>query len=249
MSLEEREEQIEATIKPFDSWWTTVFPAKAANRLVRAIIDTPITPNQITVLSLVIGISSGALFVVGCWPAFLAGAILLQIAFILDCADGQLARSRGEMSRAGGWLDTATDIFKNFSIFLGLTWGSARSGSSPDIWIWGFFAYFLSVSSMFLYAIRPPHLRADEPLSPGEPYGAVEAVYRFIRRRAYFLSFSIPDQLLLISIGAALNQPRLTIIILTIWGAPALCFSLLRTWLRLVREDKEGNGRNGEPPP
>jgi phosphatidylglycerophosphate synthase len=82
---------------------------------------TSITPNQITVSSLVVGLC-GSFFL---WQAFFGtlleqaglsrpllfvlAALALLGAVILDCADGQLARARGGGSRVGRILDGVVD--------------------------------------------------------------------------------------------------------------------------------------------
>lgn len=221
-------------MKSQDSWWTTVLPARAANRLVGLLSQTNVTPNQVTIASALLGFAAAACFATGIYGWMSAGAVVLQISFVLDCADGQLARVKNKCSIAGGWLDIATDILKNFSFFFGLTWGSVRSGSPSKTWAWGFLAYFLSVATMFLYAIRPKQIPARvSDVKNNTTNIIIDALYHWARKHAYFLSFSVPDQLLLISICVILGVPRAAIMLMVFWGAPAMAFSLLRTWNRI----------------
>lgn len=80
--------------------------------ITRAAYPTPITPDQITWVSMFVGIASGA----AAWSSFALGAPRLALAgllFILsavfDCSDGQLARLRGTSSSFGRMLDGAVD--------------------------------------------------------------------------------------------------------------------------------------------
>lgn len=73
----------------------------------------PVTPNQITFLSLFVALLADAALLfcpgyTGLWSA----ALLLYLAFVLDCTDGQLARLRGQTSSVGSYLDFLMDEIK-----------------------------------------------------------------------------------------------------------------------------------------
>ncbi len=83
-----------------------------AYAITRIAYPTPITPDQITWLSMFVGIAAGA----AAWSSFALGAPRMGLAgslFILsavfDCSDGQLARLRGTSSSFGRMLDGAVD--------------------------------------------------------------------------------------------------------------------------------------------
>ena len=63
----------------------------------------------------------------------IAGALLLQAAFTLDCVDGQLARYTRRFSRFGAWLDAIGDRSKEYLAFAGLALGAAQAGD--DVWL------------------------------------------------------------------------------------------------------------------
>ena len=71
---------------------------------------TPMTPNQVTVLAMVVGICAGACWVWGTATGMLVGGILLWTSAILDGADGILARAKGMQSPLGRALDGAADM-------------------------------------------------------------------------------------------------------------------------------------------
>ena len=56
---------------------------------------------------------------------YVAGAVLLQAAFTLDCVDGQLARYTRTFSKLGAWLDSIFDRARSTSCSPG--WRSARA--------------------------------------------------------------------------------------------------------------------------
>ena len=76
-------------------------------------------PNFVTMVSMLLGVSSGVFFSRGNQPSVLIGALLLQGMVILDCADGQLARMQNKSSQFGKTIDGLCDIFTHFSVFYG----------------------------------------------------------------------------------------------------------------------------------
>ena len=91
-----------------------------ARPLVRFFVTTPITPNQVTLLSGAAGVFAAVLIFASLSRPVLrlvAGVMLLASA-VLDCADGQLARARGVSTPQGGALDGISDELVGFSVIL-----------------------------------------------------------------------------------------------------------------------------------
>ncbi len=66
---------------------------------------TPATPNMVTILSIFVGIAAGTRFYFDDIWTNITGILLLILANILDCVDGQLARLTGIKSKIGRILD------------------------------------------------------------------------------------------------------------------------------------------------
>src|SRR5665647_1915440 len=68
---------------------------------------TPITPNQVTFLSALVAAGAGAMFALlpGSYLWLIVAALVFEVSFVLDCADGQLARVRKVASPLGHLLD------------------------------------------------------------------------------------------------------------------------------------------------
>ena len=105
-----------------DIWFNSIFSIKISSLLVK----TFLTPNQITILGLFIGLASGILFAQGNYWNTLIGGVLLSITAILDCCDGDVARLKFMESDFGENLDTACDNIINIFIFIGIMLGVAR---------------------------------------------------------------------------------------------------------------------------
>jgi phosphatidylglycerophosphate synthase len=101
-----------------------------------ALMRTPLTANQLSVILIAVGFYSGWLFSIGAyWPGVLA-AFLSLAASILDGCDGEIARLKYEESAPGCWIETFGDYSYYIAIFVGLTIGAVRqTGSELFYWI------------------------------------------------------------------------------------------------------------------
>jgi hypothetical protein len=77
---------------------------------VALVYRSAITPNQITLLAMLVGIAAAGCFVLGSGPAMLWGGVLLWTSAILDGADGILARAQRKFSELGRALDGTADV-------------------------------------------------------------------------------------------------------------------------------------------
>lgn len=91
-------------------------------RISRYLVQFPITPNQISLLSFLLSIFGAGLFFIGGYPALLAGGILAQLASIIDGCDGEIARLKFQGSAFGGWFDAVLDRYADAFLLFGLTW-------------------------------------------------------------------------------------------------------------------------------
>ncbi len=71
------------------------FQRKISGLAAVGLQNTFITPNQITMLSILVGLVSFYYFFQGAAKNDLIGILLYQLSFLLDCVDGDLARLRG----------------------------------------------------------------------------------------------------------------------------------------------------------
>lgn len=107
-----------------DKW----FNRPVGRPLSRWIIHTPITPNQVSLASIGIGTVAGALFGLGHHEWSVVAAVLFQVSAIVDCVDGDVARSVFKESPLGKWLDLVGDQVVHAAVFVGIAVGLWRSG-------------------------------------------------------------------------------------------------------------------------
>jgi len=105
------------TRKPKDILWNRFVARPLAAVVIVPLSRTGVTPNQITLATLVVFLAGAALmaFRPG-WGALCAGAAILELSYVLDCADGQLARLKGMSSPVGAHLDFLMDELKAFTL-------------------------------------------------------------------------------------------------------------------------------------
>jgi phosphatidylglycerophosphate synthase len=108
------------------------------NRWVVCLLyPTSVTPNQITVLSLVFGLVSAGFYVSGITDSLIWGAIFLYGKVFLDNVDGNLARVRGTTSRFGRFLDSLADFLVTVLVYIAVTIYLVRSTGIQEYWILG----------------------------------------------------------------------------------------------------------------
>ena len=82
-----------------------LFYRPIAFAIVKLIYRLPITPNQVTLLSLGAGLVAAYYFSLGTAGAFIAAAVWYAVTNILDCCDGMLARLQGSGTPLGRLID------------------------------------------------------------------------------------------------------------------------------------------------
>ena len=110
------------SLKPADSLFNTYIARVLAAPFVWLFARTSITPNQVTFLStFVMALGMGALIgVSGPWGLYL-GLIGLELSYVLDCVDGQLARVTGRTSEVGASLDFMMDELKAYLLIASIS--------------------------------------------------------------------------------------------------------------------------------
>jgi len=92
--------------------------ARLAAWLVGPLIDTPVHPNVLTSVRLVVGLTGAALFAGG--THFNAAAMFIVLSNFLDHTDGELARMSGKSSKFGHYYDLASDSLVTVGLFVGI---------------------------------------------------------------------------------------------------------------------------------
>ncbi|MEB2313137.1 MAG: CDP-alcohol phosphatidyltransferase family protein [Sorangiineae bacterium] len=114
--------------KPQDGWTSRWLNRYLSLALSRWLARTPLTPNQISVAILGVGVAGAILASRGGYANLALGAFLFQMQSVLDGCDGEVSRVTHRGSLAGEWLDTIGDDLTNYGFFAGAALGL---GSTP----------------------------------------------------------------------------------------------------------------------
>lgn len=119
-----------------DGFVDKVFNRPCGRPLSKLLIHTPVSPNAVSLASILIGVASAVFFAMGHHQAVILGAVLFQLSAIVDCVDGDLARILFKESALGKWLDLAGDQVVHVSVFAAIAWGVASTGQTPGmLWL------------------------------------------------------------------------------------------------------------------
>lgn len=80
---------------------------KVQGRAGEVLAAIPLSPNQWTVLSILIAFAGGLM--IALYNEFTIGILLFVLAFFSDMIDGAVARARGQTTKLGGFLDGVAD--------------------------------------------------------------------------------------------------------------------------------------------
>ena len=115
----------------------TLFPlirqisAQVSPRLARL----PITANQVTALSLIVGLSGNWFLSEGGFRSTLVGAVLFFLCYVLDNSDGEVARIKNQTSEFGDKFDTFVDWLVHATFFAALGIG-VENETGNALWQW-----------------------------------------------------------------------------------------------------------------
>ena len=98
--------------------------------IVNLLAKTPVTPNTLTVCSLLITIVAAVLVVE---EYFIVAGFVVLFAGIFDILDGALARSTNRVTKFGGALDSTLDRLAEAALFIGLLVVYARDQATGKV--------------------------------------------------------------------------------------------------------------------
>ena len=155
------------------------------------ITDYPLTPNQISIVVFFVSMLSGLIISMEGYFFLLLGALLAQLSSILDGCDGEIARLKLLKSKFGGWFDQVLDRYSDLFIFTGLTFHTYFIHKTLAVFFIGFIAVGGKIISSYTAYV----------------YDSVASTRNSIRIGRDLIIF-------IILIGAVLNIPYITLVVL-----------------------------------
>ncbi len=175
-----------------DSYLAALIDRRLSRPVTRLLLGWPVTPSQITLASIALGLLGAAGLATVSYGGRLGGVLALIASIVLDCVDGEVARARVEQSAAGARLDVVGDYVVHLAAFLGLGIGLARQGLPPGGG-WAILALVAGVAAamvtMHALFVRPALTRGGDLHWTGDGEGfrgtAVAAVVEKLASRDY----------------------------------------------------------------
>lgn len=117
------------------------------------LVNTRITPNQLTYLMVVAGVLAGAALLVPGLTGALLGALLIQLYLLLDCVDGEVARWRKQTSITGVYLDRVGHYLSEAALLVGFgVRGADVFGDGGPEWLWAFIGTLAALGAILIKA-------------------------------------------------------------------------------------------------
>ncbi|MCX2970672.1 MULTISPECIES: DUF5941 domain-containing protein [Streptomyces] len=235
-AVDEEDVRLRSAVKSRDGFFTTFFISPYSRYVARWCARRGLTPNHVTTASLLVALVAAGCAAAGTRASFVAAGVLLLASFVLDCADGQLARYALRYSTLGAWLDATFDRAKEYAFYAGLALGAARGGD--DVWA-------LALGAMVVQTVR--HV-VDFSFAEADRYedgagagagptaalsGRLDGVgWTVWARRMVVLP--IGERWALIAVLTALTTPRTTFLVLLAGCLLAACYTTAGRVLRSV---------------
>jgi CDP-L-myo-inositol myo-inositolphosphotransferase len=141
---------IKSLTKPQDGIVSKNFNRKVSGLITKLfLIKTPISPNIITLSTLILAIPIFLLLAKGVYPWILLGGLLIQFLSILDGCDGEIARLKFMKTKWGAFFDTVIDRYVDIIIIFGMIYGYWLTTHKETIWIMGFFVASSLIMDIF----------------------------------------------------------------------------------------------------
>lgn len=171
----------------------------------QALVNTPVTPNIVTVVWGLCLLFSSGLLALGSRNEALVAAVLIAFSYVLDCVDGEIARLRECGSDVGSVLEQMVHWITNLTILAGASIGLYRAGGEVHYLLLGMVVLIGDATFHFIYV----SLRVAA--SPGAQYGLLAILTRW----QFYL---MPISTNLIMLGAIAGQVGAALWIWAVWS-------------------------------
>ena len=176
--------------------------ARAVNRRLSwpmslLLLRAGVSPNGATLIAFGLAIAAAGVLALGAISAvaLVIGGVFVQLASIVDGADGEIARASVRSSPAGGFLDSVLDRIGEAAVLTGLAVAAGLDG-----WLW------LPYAGALVGALLVPYVKASYEASFGKPFPAP----------AYRVGLGHDVRMLLVAVAAVVLQPAAGLVALAV---------------------------------
>ncbi|WP_432093657.1 DUF5941 domain-containing protein [Streptomyces sp. bgisy100] len=241
-AVDDEQVRLRTAVKARDGFFTTYCISPYSRYVARWCARRGLTPNQVTTASLLTALIAAGCAATGTRPGYIAAGVLLIASFVLDCADGQLARYSLQYSTMGAWLDATFDRAKEYAYYAGLALGAARGGD--DVWALALGAMVLqSCRHIVDFSFNEANHDASANTSPTAALSSrLDSVGWTVWLRRMIV-LPIGERWAMIAVLTALTTPRIVFLALLIGCSIAACYTTAGRVLRSLTRRAERTDR------
>jgi phosphatidylglycerophosphate synthase len=212
------EDATPAGSKKQDYWFTVLLTDPVALPVVRLLTRGRwLSPDAVTIVALLLGLSTGVFFSTGERWGLIAGAIAFYLAFVFDCVDGKLARALQVTSPRGEALDHLADGGRRASSALGLA-----------IYLWRVEGN-ATVLYAVVYIVASYYFLEISGAERGEPGGRLGGVSGWLAQRRLLPNPGMPDvQAITFILGPLTGMVTVSLVVGTAMVAAAIALTVYR---------------------
>jgi len=153
-------------------------------RFTKLCLILGLSANQATLISLLLGITAGIFFVRPQPLYWFIGLLILYMALIFDCVDGEIARYRKQSSMEGKYFDVIVMYFMYPYVLACMSLGLYSIIQGSEVFIVGFFSV-IGMSLVFVHKPLAYSIRYEQKLPftapksvSGKQYGIIHQAYK-----------------------------------------------------------------------
>jgi phosphatidylglycerophosphate synthase len=177
-----------------DALWTRFVLRPLSFPFAWIFIKLGLSANHVTYLSIVAVLAGSGLFLLESYSLAIGAAILFNVFALLDCVDGNIARTTSGGNPYGEWVDALggymsyTFLFVSAGVYVGATYGGLLGSWGVNYLLAG------TVAAMTNLLMRVQHQKFDNlrDTSNGESGGRPNSIQKEISRNVGITGFLMP---------------------------------------------------------
>ncbi len=195
------------------SWVSKHINRHISIRFTRLCLILGLSANQATLTSLLLGIAAGIFFIRPQPLYWLIGLLILYLATIFDCVDGEIARYRKQSSSEGRYFDVIVTYFLFPYILACMSFGLYNIVQGLEVFIAGFLAV-IGMSLVFVHQPLAQSIQYEQKLTyvatkavAKKQYSIINHAYKLSKAILIIPEFTFIPQFLLVTILDCFIEP------------------------------------------
>lgn len=181
--------------REIEAWTNLWFFHPFSRLLARFLSKTPVHPNAVSIVGVVLGLSAAYSYYHYQDGYFVFYAFAFMLAWhVLDGTDGMLARMTGKATVFGRALDGVSDYTVFLSVYLSLAAAMYAEGNPNGLWLWflggwshiiqaGAYERQRDIYSFWVYSGNAGKIPGEEPITPVPVFNHLHRAYLYVQNK------------------------------------------------------------------